>query len=145
MRRHGAAVAALIAPLGRPVYFRSTSDPAPLNPPAAGVVAYPYYLVWPSVSAPGPDETVSGSNAHISAIFGVTAVAETPGAAAVAARNAQALLGASGLVDLPLAGRSGSIRWSHFGTIDEDMQVTLASGGHPTIDVEFYRVESTPT
>lgn len=144
MRAHGAAIQALLAPLGKPVCWRSTSDPSPMNPPAAGLT-HPYFLVWPSVAAPGPDESLSGRNAHVSAIFAVTAVGETPGAAALAAANAKALLGDDEPMALSFTGRTGHIRWSHFGTLDEDTDVDLSSGGHPSIAVEFYRVETTPT
>lgn len=146
MRAHAAAIQALLAPLGKPVYFRSTSDPSPLNPPSpAGSIKYPYYLVWPSVANPGPDESLESFNPLVSAIFGVTAVGETPGAAALAGTAARARLGEDEPVTLTLTGRAGHIRWSHFGTLDEDTDVALGTGGHPSIDVEFYRVETTPT
>lgn len=145
MRAHGAAIQALLTSLGKPVYWRSTSDPSPVNPPAAGAMVYPYYLVWPSVAAPGPDESLSGRNAHVSAIFAVTAVGATPGTAALAAANAKALLGDDEPVALTFTGRAGWVRWSHFGTLDEDTDVDLSTGGHPSIAVEFYRVETTPT
>ena len=128
----GDAIAALLAPLGKPVYWMSVQ----------GAVTYPYLLVWPSTGAPGPDETLASSNTHVSGLYGVTSVGATVSAAATVAGNARALLGETHPVDLPISGRQALIRWESFGTASEDTDVTIPMlNTHPGIYVDLYRVE----
>jgi hypothetical protein len=131
---HLNAVKALLVPEGRPVHVLD----------ATGETSYPYFLVWPSTGAPGPDGALD-QNADLSFLIGVTAVGATVDSAGIVARNGKARLGPSKPVPLVVAGRLAWIRWEGLATANVDRDVTLpGSNTHPAFEAHLYRVESAP-
>ena len=107
---------------------------------------YPYWMVWPSDSRPGGEVALDDNAADLTAVIGVTSVATTPKGAQIAATNARKLLGTTKWQPLAVEGSRAAIRWQSQvgGAIDRDV-VLPNTGRHPAYEVDFYRVESTPS
>lgn len=134
MIAHLQAVAALLAPLDRPVHLID----------AAGALVYPYYLVWPSTGAPGLDGALD-QNADLSFLIGVTSVGKTVESAGITARRGKAVLGPTKFVPLTVAGRKAAIRWEGLASANVDRDVTFTdTDRHPAFEAHLYRVESIP-
>ena len=106
---------------------------------------YPYWIVWSTDSRPDKGGETLTDNQDITAVIGVTSVAETPLTAQIAAANARDRLGPASWVKLDADGLGAHIRWQSQVGGAEDQAVTLPdTGQHPSYEVDFYKLVSTP-
>jgi len=136
MRAHIDALKALLASLGRDVYYGA----APASP------ALPYLLLWSSSGRPGVEVGIDGVRADIDDQIGLTAVAATPTAVLALQRSARAILSPAGApLDVEVAGWDSVLTLDDSRPIAVDADVTIASSGaHPAYGVDMYRLRATP-
>lgn len=134
MKAELAAVKALLSPL-HTVYEVT----------ATGALTYPYYLMWSSTGNAPVERSVRAETTDIDDTFGVTTVALSADTVGTAAAAARAALCPSGLpASLTVAGRVVMVAFFEARPIQDDKDVTLASGAHPVFGVDLYRLVSTP-
>ena len=134
MRPQIEAVRALVASAtAKPAYTVSV----PASP------SYPYLIVAPAIGT--ADEATLEGATGLDLTVTVRAVAATPDAALILADVARAALGQTRAVDLSVAGHRAEIRWVRHEADYLDRDVTLpATGTHPALSVDSYRLVSAP-
>lgn len=136
MRAHIDALKALLAQLGRDVYYGA----APASP------ALPYLLLWSSAGRPGDEVGIDGIRADIDDQIGVTSVAATPTAVLALQRTVRSALSPAGApLDLEVAGWDSVLTLDDSRPIAVDTDVTIGSSGvHPAYGVDLYRLRANP-
>lgn len=137
-----AHVNALLTKIGSATGWQTYFVSAPQKP------VFPYVLVWSPAWSAGREASLDGTNEDLDVLVGVTAVAATPIGVLDMHASIRAVLCPTGRpTRLPVSGRSAWVQLEpNYGQpVQEDEDVTLESGFHPSFGVEMYRLRSTPS
>ena len=134
MRAHVEAVRALVASATSKTAYTVSVPASP---------SYPYLIVAPAIGT-ADEATLEGADG-LDLTVTVRAVAATPDAAMILADEARAALGQAYPVPVTVSGWRAWVSWVRHEADYLDRDETLpATGTHPALSVDSYRLQATP-